>query len=114
MSAPGAAAETPGSAAPRLSAAGDGRMALAGSLTFATARSALDLGERTISAGRGEALEVDCAGVTAADSAGLAVLLEWLRAAKIAGRRLRFSHLPPGLVALARISEVEQLLARGV
>jgi phospholipid transport system transporter-binding protein len=49
-----------------------------------------------------------------ADSAGLAVLLDWLSAAKRAGRSLRYAHLPEDLVALARISEVDELLARGV
>jgi phospholipid transport system transporter-binding protein len=49
-----------------------------------------------------------------ADSAGLAVLLDWLSAAKSAGRSLRYAHLPQELVALARISEVDELLARGV
>jgi len=42
------------------------------------------------------------------------VLLDWLGAMKRAGRALRYTHLPAGLVALARISEVEELLERGV
>jgi phospholipid transport system transporter-binding protein len=52
--------------------------------------------------------------VSLADSAGLAVLLDWLSAAKAAGRKLRYTHLPKDVVALARISEVDELLARGV
>jgi len=48
------------------------------------------------------------------DSAGLAVLLDWLGAAKRRGRTLRYTHLPADLTALARISEVEDLLERGV
>jgi phospholipid transport system transporter-binding protein len=98
----------------RLGAAADGRLALEGPLTFATARAGRELGERALANGRDGALEIDCAGITASDSAGLAVLLDWLRSAKRAGRSLRYSHLPEGLRALARISEVEELLARGV
>jgi phospholipid transport system transporter-binding protein len=59
-------------------------------------------------------VEIDCGAVSLADSAGLAVLLDWLSAAKGAGQTLRYTHLPEDLVALARISEVDELLTRGV
>ena len=98
----------------RLAAAGDGCYAAVGTLTFATARHAGELGERLLKGAGGAALEIDCAGVSASDSAGLAVLIDWLRTAKQAGVRLRYSQLPPGLTALASISEVEDLLAHGV
>ena len=42
------------------------------------------------------------------------MLLDWLATARAKGRGLRFDHLPPGLAALGRISEVNELLARGV
>jgi ABC-type transporter Mla MlaB component len=42
------------------------------------------------------------------------VLLAWLGTARGAGRNLRYTHLPSGLAALARISEVEEFLTRGV
>jgi phospholipid transport system transporter-binding protein len=98
----------------RLVGAGDGRYSADGLLTFATARRALELGARLLKGADGAALEIDCAGVSASDSAGLAVLIDWLGTAKHAGVRLRYSHLPAGLNALASISEVEELLARGV
>ena len=109
LPAPHAATST---AAFRLVAA-DGRLAAEGPLTFATARRAWELGEPFFT-GAGAALEVDCHGITASDSAGLAVLLEWLGTARRAGRNLRYTHLPSGLAALARISEVEEFLTRGV
>ena len=98
----------------RLGAVADGRLALEGPLSFATARNARELGTRLLCEGGADALEIDCSAVTVADSAGLAVLLDWMRTAKSAGRPLRYAHLPAGLTALARISEVEELLARGV
>jgi len=97
-----------------LKPAASGVVAVEGPLTFATARSARDLARPILAAGGTAALEIDCAGVTASDSAGLALLLDWLRTAKRAGRPLRYSHLPEGIVALARISEVEELLTHGV
>jgi len=41
-------------------------------------------------------------------------LLEWLSVARRAGRSLRYAQLPEGLAALARISDLEELLERGV
>jgi phospholipid transport system transporter-binding protein len=91
----------------------DGRLAAEGPLTFATARRACALGARVFAAA-GAALEIDCSGIATSDSAGLAVLLEWLGSARRAGRKLRYTRLPAGLAALARISEVEEFLTRGV
>ena len=93
--------------------AADGRVAAEGPLTFATARRACELGAPLITAAA-TALEIDCSGITTCDSAGLAVLLEWLGTARRAGRNLRYTQLPAGLAALARISEVEEFLTRGV
>ena len=93
---------------------GNGRFAARGPLTFATARHAQEQGLRSLAGAAGRELEVDCGGITASDSAGLAVLLDWLGVVKRAGRSLRYTHLPPGLLALGRISEVEELLERGV
>ncbi len=108
-SAPPAAAQSFG-----LTPAANGRFAAHGPLTFATARAARVAGLEALKGAAAHALEIDCAGVTMTDSAGLAVLLDWLAAAKLAGRSLKFTGLPPDLTALARISELEPLLARGV
>ena len=59
-------------------------------------------------------LQVDCSGIDVADSAAVTVLLDWLARAKAAGRSLCFANLPQGLLAIARISEVDGLLQRGV
>jgi phospholipid transport system transporter-binding protein len=97
-----------------LAAGGSGRLLAEGPLTFASARRARELGLDALDAATDGALVIDCQGVTASDSAGLAVLLEWLAAARSQSRSLRFAHLPQGLAALARISEVNELLERGV
>ena len=60
-------------------------------------------------------LEVDCSGISAADSAGLAVLLDWLAAAQ--ARRAARCATPACRMASprsARISEVQELLQSGV
>lgn len=91
---------------------GDGRLQAQGPLTFASARRARELGLDAVRAAN--ALVIDCQGITVSDSAGLAVLLDWLAAARAQGRSLRFTHLPQGLAALGQISEVNELLERGV
>jgi phospholipid transport system transporter-binding protein len=89
---------------------GADRLAIRGSLTFATARLASAAGLRAIGASAARRLEVDFAAVTAADSAGLAVCLVWLSRARRVGRELRFVNLPAHIRSLARISEIDSLL----
>jgi phospholipid transport system transporter-binding protein len=96
----------------RLGAAGNGRFTAEGPLTFASARAARQLGLEALAGA--DSLEIDCQGITNCDSAGLAVMLDWLALAKSRGRSLAFRHLPPGVAALGRISEVIELLERGV
>ena len=98
----------------QLIATGPGSLSVQGPLNFASARRACELGIEALARASGSKLEIECRGVTVSDSAGLAVLLEWLGVAKRAGRSLRYTQLPEGLLALARISEADPLLERGV
>jgi phospholipid transport system transporter-binding protein len=95
-------------------AGADGRSYVRGSLTFATARRARAEGVQKFRECGARACEVDCSGITVSDSAGLTVLLDWLALAKRDGRSLRYLNLPGDLLAIARISEVDGLLQRGV
>jgi phospholipid transport system transporter-binding protein len=97
-----------------IGAGADGRSHIRGSLTFATARRAQAEGLQKFRDCGARACEVDCSGITASDSAGLTVLLDWLALAKRDGRSLRYVSLPEGLLAIARISGVEELLQKGV
>jgi len=85
----------------------------AGPLVFATARRARAAGLAALRAAR-SALVIDCAALGPTDSAGLAVLLDWLAEARQAGCHLRFEHLPEDLLRLAHISAVDGLLQQGV
>jgi phospholipid transport system transporter-binding protein len=53
---------------------------------------------------------LDLAGVTRANSAGLALLLEWQRLARQGGRALRLRNLPASLRNIAMVSELVELL----
>ncbi len=84
-----------------------------GPLVFATARRARSAGLAALR-GAATALVIDCGALGQTDSAGLAVLLDWLAEARSAGRKLRFEHLPEELLRLARISAVDGMLQQGV
>lgn len=88
-----------------------GRVIVTGELTFATARDARQLGILVLEGSGAERIVVDCAGVTRADSAGLAVLLDWLAWGRRKPRPLSLQNLPESLIAIARISEVDELLS---
>jgi phospholipid transport system transporter-binding protein len=102
------------SASFEIAAAADGRSHVRGALTFATARRAREEGMQKFSSCGARACEVDCSGITASDSAGLTVLLDWLAVAKRDGRSLRYLGLPENLLTVAKISGVDELLQKGV
>ena len=88
-----------------------GRVVVTGDTTFATAREVRQLGIPVLEASAAERIVIDCGGVTRADSAGLA------RVARLAGlgptsrpRPVSLQNLPASLLAIARISEVDELL----
>jgi phospholipid transport system transporter-binding protein len=87
-----------------------GRIAVTGELTFASARDARQLGVLVLESSRADRLVIDCGGVTRADSAGLAVLLDWLAWGRRKSRPISLENLPASLVAIAKISEVDELL----
>jgi phospholipid transport system transporter-binding protein len=55
-------------------------------------------------------VEFDLSGVSRCDSSAVAVLLEWQRTAAQHGVTLKVSGLPPGLVSLAQVYGVADLL----
>lgn len=84
--------------------------ALAGELSFAQVPALLARAHDEIVAGTGP-VELDLAGVTRVDSAGLALLLELARAARARGRELRCIHAPEQLRRLADFFGLTPMLA---
>lgn len=87
-----------------------GRVVVSGELTFGTAREARQIGILVLESSRAERIVVDCSAVSRADSAGLAVLLDWLAWGRRRSRPLALQNLPASLITIARISEVDGLL----
>lgn len=93
----------------RLETAGDGRASLAGPLTFETVSRLFRAMGKSVP-GKPPPEQIDLAGVTAIDSAGLALLLEWQSRSRAAGRELTVRNAPDGLLRLARLCEATDLL----
>ncbi len=90
---------------------GDGRFALSGEMTFDTAEKILKESEDPFE--EHSQLEIDLSGVTDSDSAGLALLLEWVTWANHTVREIRFTGMPERILAIAKTTEVDALLTRG-
>jgi ABC-type transporter Mla MlaB component len=88
---------------------GGGRYVLAGAVTLGTVTALRARGLQAFGAGTGP-IEVNLAQVARADSGALALLVDWLAWAQAAGRELRYTALPAPLLALARLSDAEDLL----
>ena len=76
-------------------------------ITMNTAKAALDAGLRAIAHGE---TEFDLAALTDVDSAAVATLLAWQRAAAALGRTLVLHHLPQNLQTLAQLYGADALL----
>ncbi len=87
----------------------DGSLAVTGLLTFQTVPQFFEQSLSWLTGGQ-EPLTVDLAGVARADSAGLALLLEWRQRAEAAGRRLSYVNPPEQLRHLARVSGLSSAL----
>lgn len=90
---------------------GDGRFALSGEMSFDTAERILKDSEEPFEAHT--QLQIDLSGVAMSDSAGLALLLEWVTWANHTVREIRFKGMPERVLAIAKTTEVEALLTRG-
>jgi phospholipid transport system transporter-binding protein len=91
-----------------ITAEGEGRVKASGELSFETAAGALRSGLDLLR--RDGSWVVDLSGVTSGDSAGVAVLVEWLAAVRAAGGNVRYEGVPAQMLAIARISDLEDLL----
>ncbi|MES2683547.1 MAG: STAS domain-containing protein [Pseudomonadota bacterium] len=83
---------------------------LRGALSFATAMAVLDDLTPLIGVGS-QNICIDLAGVSEADSAGLALLLELRRRCRAAKLTLRLQSAPPQLLALATFFGLGEILA---
>ncbi len=86
----------------------DNRLYLTGILTYATVPELLTQQKALLA--YAETLEVDLQGISKSDSAGIALLIAWIRALREEERSIVFLNLPKQLQAMARVSGLEGIL----
>jgi phospholipid transport system transporter-binding protein len=79
-----------------------------GAMTFESAKTLLQQSE-TLFASLPE-MEIDLAGVEKADSAGLALMLEWVARAAESNAKLMFTAVPEAIHSIAHLCQIESLL----
>lgn len=87
----------------------DGTFELKGPLTFATVPQLIAHGAAWREARAAEDITIDMGQISKADSAGLALMVEWLRLGRETGSALRFVNIPEQLRRLIRVSGLENL-----
>jgi phospholipid transport system transporter-binding protein len=86
----------------------DGRLEIHGELSFSSVPALWN--ECRAQYTSGDAVDVDLGQIQRSDSAGLALLTEWLREAQRKGVSLRFFNIPDQMLDMARASGLDQIL----
>jgi phospholipid transport system transporter-binding protein len=87
---------------------GAGRFRIVGRLDFDSVVQALQTSQHLFA--ELHAIQLDLSGVSTIDSAGLALIIEWISRARRSKCHLSFRNMPKQALALARISDIEKLL----
>lgn len=87
----------------------DGAFEVTGALTFQSVPEFLALSANGLREGSAP-VTIDLGGVERVDSAGLALMLEWLRLAHAAGREIRFVNAPEQVRHLIRVNGLTEAL----
>jgi phospholipid transport system transporter-binding protein len=90
-----------------------GTFQVSGDLVFETVPELLEQGRALLDTGVDAGvtgIELDFNGVTRADSAGLALLIEWMRSARRLRLNIVFRNVPEQMLAIARVSGVDGIL----
>lgn len=86
----------------------DDQLALSGELSMVSVPDLLHCAQWPEVGGE---INIDLQSVGRTDSAGVALLIEWQRAASRRQQTLRFQNIPPQMLAIAHLSGVDKLLA---
>jgi phospholipid transport system transporter-binding protein len=87
---------------------GEGRFELSGEMSFGTVDRILRASDAAFRVH--DRLQVDFSGVEKADSAGLALLLEWKAQARRRSHQIDYVEIPGSILAIAKTTDVQRLL----
>lgn len=85
-----------------------GRFRVSGALDFQTVPELAEQADVLFS--QSETIDVDLSGVTRADSAGVALLVEWMHEAHRQKKGIRYLNIPTQMLAIARVSSLDHIL----
>ncbi len=94
----------------------DGVIAIAGKLDFTTASEALAavneqmLATTSATAANNTTQVIDLGAVTHSNSAGLALMIEWLAEAQRSNKTVRFENIPDSLRQISTVCQVDSLI----
>jgi len=91
----------------RLDEEEDSWFRVSGELSFDTVPEMLEQSRELF--GRAERIDIDLSGVERSDSAGLVLLVEWMRAAERLHKPIQFLNIPPQMMAMVRVSGLDQV-----
>ena len=93
----------------KLNDLGGGNFEISGDMSFETAERILRASQRAFE--QHENVRVDMSAVDKADSAGLALLLEWMSWAKQGVAKIDFVAIPASVLAIAHTAELKELVS---
>lgn len=102
----------PGGATAEATVEGDGMLTVSGVLSFDTVPDVFARSAAWVQKSQG-AITIDLKNVERADSAGLALLVEWLQLALRQNRELRFANMPEQVRSLIRVNGLSKALGIG-
>lgn len=92
----------------KLQRMGEGHYRLRGELDYESVPVVWRVGLETFAGD--EAVEIDLQRISRSNSAGLALLIEWQREVKKAGKTITYTNMPAQMLAIARASSLDQIL----
>lgn len=102
----------PGAANAEATVEGDGALTVRGVLSFDTVPGVFAKSAAWVETSQG-AITIDLKNVERADSAGLALLIEWLQMARRQNRELSFRNVPEQVRSLIRVNGLTNALGVG-
>ena len=87
---------------------GGGTFEISGQLTFQTVPQ-FQIRAGNLLKGDAQPVTVDMRGITLADSAGVALMLEWLQLARAANRKLVFTNIPEQVRHLIHVNGLQKV-----
>ena len=86
----------------------DGKFELTGILSFFTVPELIKPARELLDGV--EDIKIDLKGVVRSDSAGVALLVEWMNEANRTNKQILFMNIPVQMLAIARVSSLDQVL----